>query len=134
METDTILLAVVGAHLTGQPLNKQLTERGATLVKTCRTAPDYRLYALAQTVPPKPGLERVAAGAGFAIDVEVWQMPLIHFGSFVGLIPAPLGIGTLRLEDGSEVKGFICESYALREAVDISAHGGWRAYLQEPRD
>lgn len=121
-------VAVVGAHLAGQPLNGQLVERGAQLVRACRTAPAYRLYALANTQPPKPGLARVADG-GAAIEVEVWEMPTEHFGSFVGLIPGPLGIGTLALDDGSEVKGFICEPHALASATDITVHGGWRAYL-----
>jgi allophanate hydrolase len=121
---------VVGAHLTGQPLNKQLTELGATLVKSCRTTKEYRLYALAGTIPPKPGLLRVGEDQGVAIEVEVWAMPMVHFGSFVALIPAPLGIGTLVLEDGTEVKGFICEPYVLDKAKDISVHGGWREFLR----
>jgi allophanate hydrolase len=125
-----IEVAVVGAHLTGQPLNPQLTERGATLVRSGHTAPDYQLYALAGTVPPKPGLKRVAAGTGAAIEIEIWAMPVAQFGSFMSLVSAPLGIGTLRLDDGSEVKGFICEPYALETAEDISHHGGWRAYLR----
>ena len=131
MAPSEIFVAVVGAHLTGQPLNSQLTERQARLVKTCRTAPEYRLYALEGTVPPKPGLERLANGvAGYAIEVEVWAMSPESFGSFVALIPSPLGIGTLRLEDGSDVKGFICEPYALAAAEEISPFGGWRAYLK----
>jgi allophanate hydrolase len=134
MSTGAVIhLAVVGAHLSGQPLNGQLTERGASLVRAVKTAPDYRLYALAGTVPPKPGLQRVAAGTGFAIELEVWAMPEEQFGSFMKLVPAPLGIGTLRLEDGSEVKGFICEPFALESAQDISRYGGWRAYLLDSR-
>jgi len=127
--SSTIQLAVVGAHLSGQPLNHQLTDRGATLVRATHTAPEYRLYALSGTVPPKPGLRRVAPGAGLAIEVEVWSMPEEKFGSFLQLVPAPLGIGTLVLEDGSQVKGFICEPYALESAEDISHYRGWRAYL-----
>jgi allophanate hydrolase len=122
-----VQLAVVGAHLLGQPLNHQLTERGARLVRTARTAPSYRLFALPGTEPPKPGLVR--DGAGASIEVEVWEMPESDFGSFVAAIPAPLGIGTLELEDGAHVKGFLCESYATRDARDISSYGGWRAYL-----
>ena len=80
-------------------------------------------------MPPKPGLLRVKASEGAAIIVEVWAMPVAHFGSFVSLIPAPLGIGTLTLEDGREVKGFICEAWAIAEAQDITALGGWRAYI-----
>lgn len=125
----TVKVAVVGAHLSGMPLNGQLTERGATLVGKTRTAPDYRLFALPDTTPPKPGLLRVAAGAGHAIALEIWEMPVAHYGSFVALIPAPLGIGTLRLEDGSAVQGFLCEPLALEGATDISALGGWRAYM-----
>ncbi len=124
-----IEIAVVGAHLTGQPLNGQLTERGATLVKTTRTAPDYELYVLKGTIPLKPGLKRVSPGTGNAIEVEVWAMPMNHVGSFIQLIPEPLGIGTLRLADETTVKGFICEPYALEAAELISSYGGWRGYL-----
>jgi allophanate hydrolase len=126
-----IRIAVVGAHLSGQPLNHQLTGRSATLVRTCRTAPMYRLYALPGTEPPKPGLVREAPGA--AIEVEIWEMPALHYGAFVAAIPAPLGIGTVELGDGSRVQGFLCESYATRGARDISSFGGWRAYLASPR-
>ena len=124
-----VRVAVVGAHLSGMPLNSQLTERGARLVATTQTAPDYRFYALPGTVPPKPGLVRVAAGTGGAIAVEVWEMPAAHYGSFVALIPAPLGIGTLTLADGASVQGFICESLATQGAQDITHLGGWRAYI-----
>ena len=99
---DRIDVAVVGAHLSGQPLNFQLQERGATLVKTCKTASDYRLFALANT--PKPGLLKEPGFEGPGIEVEVWSMPAREFGSFVGSFPGPLGIGTLTLEDGSEVR------------------------------
>ena len=119
----------MGAHLSGMPLNWQLTDRQARLVRTTRTAPDYRLYALPDSTPPKPGLLRVAAGSGHAIALEIWDMPVAHYGSFVALIPAPLGIGTLRLDDGTSVQGFLCEPEALTHAQDISALGGWRAYI-----
>jgi allophanate hydrolase len=131
----TVEVAVVGAHLSGLPLNHQLTSRNARLLRTCRTAAAYRLYALPDSSPPKPGMVRVsgknAAGPseGAAIEVEVWQMAESQFGGFVAGIPAPLGIGTLTLEDGSEVKGFVCEHHALVAARDISAFGGWRSYL-----
>ncbi len=125
----SVRVAVVGAHLSGMPFNSQLIERGATLVSTASTAADYRLYALPGTTPPKPGLLRVAAGQGSAIALEVWDMPLQHYGSFVALIPAPLGIGTLTLADGSRVQGFVCEPEALYDAEDISHWGGWRAYM-----
>jgi allophanate hydrolase len=125
----TVRIAVVGAHLSGMPLNGQLTQRGATLVRAAETAPDYRLYALAGTTPPKPGLVRVAPGGGRPIALELWDMPMEHYGSFVAQIPAPLGIGTLALADGSAVQGFLCEAHATAGAQDISQHGGWRAYL-----
>ncbi len=125
----TLMVAVVGAHLSGMPLNAQLTERGAALVQATETAPDYKFFALPGTVPPKPGLLRVGPGQGSSIAVEVWQMPVVHYGSFVALIPAPLGIGTLTLADGSTVQGFICEPQALQGALDITHLGGWRAYI-----
>jgi allophanate hydrolase len=125
----SVKVAVVGAHLSGMPLNAQLTERGATFVRTAQTAPDYRLHALPGTTPPKPGLVRVAPGTGNAIALEIWDMPLAHYGSFVAMIPPPLGIATLVLADGSGVQGFVCEAEAATGAQDISHHGGWRAYL-----
>jgi allophanate hydrolase len=128
---DMLPIAVVGAHLSGMPLNGQLTERGATLLRATTTAAAYRLHALPGTVPPKPGLRRVAdaeAGAGVAIALEVWAVPLAQVGSFLALIPPPLGLGSVELADGTWVKGFICEGHALAGAQDVSSHGGWRAY------
>ncbi len=125
---NSIKVAVVGAHLSGQPLNSQLVERNATLLETTRTAAGYRLYALANTSPPKPGLVFDGTGAG-NIEVEIWEMDEGAFGSFVALIPSPLGIGTLTLADGRTVQGFLCESHAVRGAEDITAFGGWRAWL-----
>jgi allophanate hydrolase len=122
-------VAVVGAHLSGMPLNNQLVERHATLVASTHTSPDYKLFALPNTQPPKPGLLRVASGSGSPIDVELWEIPQAHFGSFVALVPEPLGIGNLKLADGSTVKGFICEPLALEGANDISSFGGWRNYV-----
>ncbi|HEJ6968531.1 TPA: allophanate hydrolase [Serratia marcescens] len=122
-----VRLAVVGAHLSGMPLNVQLTQRDAVRVEQTVTAPCYRLYALADTEPLKPGLARVAQGA--AIRLELWDIPLARFGEFVAEIPAPLGIGTLLLADGRRVKGFICEAWALEGATDITEFGGWRDYL-----
>ncbi|MEO7578307.1 MAG: allophanate hydrolase [Massilia sp.] len=124
----TVQLAVVGAHLEGMPLNWQLVERGARKLISTRTQANYRLYALAGSVPPKPGLERVASG-GAAIEVEVWELPLRTFGEVVAEVPAPLGIGSLELADGRWVKGFICEPHALADAQEITRHGGWRAFL-----
>jgi allophanate hydrolase len=123
-----IEVAVVGAHLSGQPLNVQLQERSARLKRTARTAPGYSFYALAGTVPAKPGLVFDGKGAG-GIEVEIWEMDAEAFGSFVALIPPPLGIGTLKLADESLVKGFLCEPHAVQSATDITAYGGWRAWL-----
>jgi allophanate hydrolase len=119
---------VCGAHLSGLPLNKQLLERDAWLVATTRTAPIYRFYALPGGPPFRPGLVQVAEN-GVAVDVEVWRVPVAHFGSFVAGIPAPLGIGKVKLADGSQVSGFLCESLGVAGATDISALGGWRQYL-----
>ena len=127
-----IELAVCGAHLSGLPLNHQLTERGATLLRRAATAPDYRLYALPGGPPARPGLVQTPGGGG-AIDVEVWGMPAQRFGDFVAGIPAPLGIGKLRLADGSLVSGFVCEAHAVAGATDITAWGGWRAWLAHAR-
>jgi len=126
----TLAVAVVGAHLSGLPLNGQLVERGATLMEATTTAARYRLHALPGTVPPKPGLVRTGLDeSGHAIAVEVWRMPLRHVGSFLALIPPPLGLGSIELADGRWVHGFLCEAHALVDAPDVSRHGGWRAYL-----
>jgi allophanate hydrolase len=122
-------LAVVGAHLTGQPLNPQLTQRGARLKKTCRTGRGYRLYALAGTGTPKPGLARDDQFQGPGIEVEVWNVPENEFGGFVAEIPGPLGIGNATLDSGESVKCFICEPYAISNATEITHFGGWRNYL-----
>jgi allophanate hydrolase len=122
-------IAVVGAHLSGEPLNGQLTSRGGSLVASTQTAPVYRLVAL-PTDPPKPGLTRVVPGtegAG-AVEVEVWELDAAGFGSFVDEIPAPMCIGRVRLADGTDVAGFLCEPIATAGAPDITAYGGWRAY------
>jgi allophanate hydrolase len=126
----TLPIAVVGAHLSGLPLNGQLTERGATLREATRTAPHYRLYALPNTSPPKPGLMRASAHEnGAAIEVEVWELPLAAVGSFLALIAPPLGLGSIELADGRWVHGFVCEAHALAAARDVTAFGGWRAFL-----
>ncbi len=124
----TVQVAVVGAHLDGQPLNWQLLERGARKREGTTTSANYALSALPDTVPPKPGLARVAGG-GRMIEVEVWEMPLRRFGEFVAEVPPPLAIGSVELQDGRWVKGFVCEPAALTGATDISHFGGWRAYL-----
>ena len=122
-------LAVVGAHLTGQPLNSQLTTKGGRLIRTTHTADCYRCYALAGTTPLKPGLARGAAGSGAPIEVEIWSLAPAAWAEFVAAIPPPLGVGTLQLSDGTTVKGFIAEPAALVGAADITAFGGWRTYL-----
>jgi len=122
-------IAVVGAHMSGLPLNKQLTDRSGRLERAARTAPHYRLYALPGGPPHRPGLVRVPDG-GVSIELEVWSLVPRQFGAFVAEIPAPLGIGTIELADGSSVQGFLCESYATKDAKDITAFGGWRAYIK----
>ena len=125
----SVALAVAGAHLTGQPLNHQLTDRGARLARTTTTAPVYRLVAL-DTVPPKPGLVHVPDGAaGGAIEVEVWELPPAGFAGFVAGLPRPMAIGQVALADGTSVPGFLCEPAAVEGAADITATGGWRAHL-----
>lgn len=121
-------LAVVGAHLTGMPLNGQLTACGATLVHRTATAPDYRLFSLPGEGARRPGLVRVPVG-GVPIEVEVFALPLTEVGAFLQLVPAPLAIGTVRLADGSSVHGFLCEEIATADALDISDFGGWRAFV-----
>jgi allophanate hydrolase len=122
-------LAVVGAHLRGQPLNHQLSNRGAQFVTATATAPFYRLYHLANTTPPKPGLVRVEEKLEQGIDIEVWSLDRQAFGDFVSEVPPPLAIGTLELASGKKVKGFLCEPCALDGAKDITQHHGWRSYL-----
>lgn len=124
---DRIRLAVVGAHLEGMPLHWQLTSRKAAFVGATETAPTYRLYAMADSVPPKPALVHDASGA--AIKVEVYELDAAAFGTFVAEVPPPLAIGTVTLADGSSVKGFVAEPRAMTGAEDITALGGWRAYI-----
>jgi len=122
-------LAVVGAHLSGMPLNHELVARGAVFLRETTTAPDYRLYALAATKPAKPGLLRVQEGQGVPVVIETWALSPAAFGEFVAAIPSPLGIGTLRLSDGGSVKGFLVEAEAVRGARDISDYRSWRAFV-----
>ncbi|MDX6766782.1 MAG: amidase family protein [Candidatus Methylacidiphilales bacterium] len=123
-----IELAVVGAHLKGLPLHHQLVKLGARFLKLTRTAPTYKLYVLPDSTPPKPGMVRVNAG-GASIEVETYALSPEAFGQFVAQIPSPLGIGTITLEEGETVKGFLCEPAALESAPEITAYGGWRGYL-----
>jgi allophanate hydrolase len=126
--TAEIHLVVCGAHLEGQPLHHQLSERRARLVARTATAPRYRMHELA-TDPPKPGLVRVPPGQGASIEVEVWALEATGFGSFVAAVPPPLTIGTVELADGTWAKGFLCEGHALAGTTDITHRGGWRAWL-----
>jgi allophanate hydrolase len=123
-----VRVAVCGAHLSGLPLNSQLTSRSARLVSSTRTAPEYRLYALSGGPPKRPGMVRVGQ-RGSSIEVEVWELPAREFGSFVAGIPSPLGIGTIRLADNSMVQGFLCEAVAVTGSEDITHYGGWRSYV-----
>jgi allophanate hydrolase len=129
-EGDEIAIAVVGAHLSGMALNSELLALGGRLLKSAATAPDYQLYAL-DTTPAKPGMLRVAAGKGYQIELEVWALPAAAFGHFVAAIPPPLSIGTVRLADGSGVKGFIVEPADIADARDISSFGGWRKFVAQ---
>ena len=122
-------LAVVGAHLTGLPLNHQLLDRGAIYIETVETAPDYALFELADFNPPRPGLVCVGENRGVSIETEIWALSERAFGSFVAAVPPPMTIGNIRLKDGRRVKGFLCEEFATHGAEPISAHGGWRNYL-----
>ncbi len=126
---DEIELAVCGAHMSGLPLNRELTALGARFLREARTAPAYRLYSLAGGPPRRPGLVRTAAGA--AIHVEVWALPRARFGDFIAGVPAPLSIGTLVLADGTPPKGFLCEPAGLADAVDVTEIGNWRLVLAE---
>ncbi|MBR1230821.1 allophanate hydrolase [Bradyrhizobium sp. AUGA SZCCT0182] len=127
---DEIAIAAVGAHLSGMALNGELTDLGGRLLEEASTAPDYKLYAL-DTTPPKPGMLRVEAGAGSSIKLELWALSAAAFGKFVAAIPPPLSIGTIRLADGRGVKGFLVEPAAVTGARDISAFGGWRAFMAQ---
>jgi allophanate hydrolase len=128
-----IAVAVVGAHLSGMPLNGELKSFGARFLEQTTTAPDYRLFALAATSPPKPGLLRVAAGSGQPIALEIWAIPAEKFGGFVDAVPPPMSIGTLMTADGRAVKGFLVEAVATHGARDISAFGGWRAFMAQAK-
>jgi allophanate hydrolase len=127
---DEIAIAVVGAHLSGMALNGELLALNGRLLEATTTAPDYTLHALS-TTPPKPGMLRVDAGAGTAIKLELWALSAAAFGKFVAAIPAPMAIGTVRLADGRDVKGFLVEPIATAGARDISGFGGWRAFMAE---
>jgi allophanate hydrolase len=128
-----VAIAVVGAHLSGMPLNGELKAMGGRFLEETTTSDDYRLYALPETTPPKPGLIRVAQGQGAAIMLEIWALSAEGFGRFVAAVPPPLSIGTITLADGRTVHGFLVEAQGIVGARDISSFGGWRAFMQETR-
>ncbi len=128
-----VAIAVVGAHLSGMPLNNELRAIGGRLLERATTAPHYRLYALSGTKPAKPGLLRVKNGAGTSIEVEVWALSESAFGRFVAAVPPPLSIGTLELDQGRSVKGFLVEAEGVADAHDISSFGGWRAFMAQEK-
>ncbi len=125
-----IAIAVVGAHMSGMPLNRELTSLGARFLEAAHTAPDYRLFAISGAPPARPGMLRVA-NDGASIALEIWALPADGFGRFVAAIPAPLSIGTVTLADGRAVKGFLVEPEGARGARDISSFGGWRAFVAQ---
>ena len=131
--SDRMKIAVAGAHMTGEPLNYQLTTRDGRFIRNAKTAPSYQLFALPGTSPPKPGMVRVGAETGRSIDLEVWELPVAEFGSFLKEVPSPLTIGMIHLSDGRVVKGFLCEEVTAKEALNISEFGGWKAYLKSLR-
>ena len=124
---DEIAVAMVGAHMSGLPLNGEVTRLGGRFLFASKTAPNYRFYSLAGGPPARPGLVRNLGGG--SIDLEVWALPKTSFGAFMAGIPQPLGIGTIDLVDGTSVKGFLCEPAGLEGAVEITGFGGWRAYM-----
>ncbi|MEO1103224.1 MAG: allophanate hydrolase, partial [Pseudomonadota bacterium] len=128
---DALAIAVCGAHMSGMALNGELTSRGGRFIRAARTAHDYSLYALPGGPPHRPGLVRAQNGAGGAIEVEVWALPLAEVGGFLAGIPAPLGIGTVDLEDGTSAKGFLCEAAAVAQARDVTAFGSWRKVVAQ---
>ena len=123
----TVLLAVCGAHLAGQPLNYQLTDKGGVFVEATSTAPSYRMFALSNDPASRPGLIRHDDGA--SIYLEVWELPAVEVGAFIDTIKAPLGVGRIELANGTNVMGFLCEEYATRDALDITEYGGWQSYI-----
>ena len=129
-----VAIVAVGAHLSGMALNHELLTLGGRLMSATSTAPDYKLFALKGTTPPKPGMLRVEANTGAAIQVEVWALSVEAFGQFVAAIPSPLSIGSVKLADGSSAKGFLVEAAAIAGARDITSFGGWRAFMAAPKE
>ncbi len=131
MKAELVDLVVIGAHLSGQPLNGELRALGATRAGTVETASAYRLWAL-DTEPPKPGLLRVRSG-GAAVRGEHWRLGAAAFGAFVAALPAPMTIGSVELDDGRRMPGFLVEAFAVEGARDITAYGGWLASVDGAR-
>jgi allophanate hydrolase len=121
-------IVVCGAHMRDLPLNKQLLERNAVFRESVLTASCYRFYALPGGPPFRPGLVRVGHDGG-KIAAEIWALPAEHWGDFIALIPSPLAIGSVLLDDGRSIKGFVCEAFATEGANDITALGSWRTFL-----
>ena len=122
---DETALFCLGAHMSGLPLNHQLTSRGGRFVREAATAPEYRLHAIG----PRPGLLRVAPGTGgAAVAGEVWAVPTAVIGDLLAEVPAPLSFGTVELDHGPCL-GFLAEAAGIDGMPDITALGGWRAYL-----
>lgn len=128
MREDEILVGVCGAHMSGLPLNWQLTDLEASLVKKTKTKVGYRLYVLENKDPIRPGMV-YDENSQYQIEVEVWSMPVQNFGAFMKQIQSPLGIGSVFLEDGSFVYGFLCESDYIKDAKEISELGSWRRFI-----
>ena len=124
-----VRVSVAGAHLRGQPLHPALKKTGARFVGTARTAPNYRFMAFLDLDPPRPGLLRVDKQGG-AVTLEIYDLPMEGFGRLVASVAPPLAIGTVELEDGTAVKGFLCESAPAARARDITDFGGWLAFRE----
>ena len=130
-QADMIEIAVCGAHMSGLPLNGHLTGLGATFLRKAQTTREYKFYALAGGPPARPGLVKIAGSHAGSIALEIWSLPTAAFGTFMKGIPAPLGIGTIDLSDGTHVKGFLCEPSGLDGAVDITKLADWRTFLAQ---
>jgi allophanate hydrolase len=133
VRSDELVIAVVGAHMSGMALNGEVIALGGRFLQRSRTAGDYRLFALEGGKVSRPGLLRVGQGVGQPIELEIWALPAEGFGRFVAAVPPPLSIGTIALHDGSTVKGFLVEAQATVGARDITSSGGWRAFLAAQR-
>ena len=128
MNENEILIGLCGAHMSGLPLNWQLTDLDASLVKKTQTKKGYRLFVLENKDPIRPGMI-YDSSCNSQIDVEVWSMPIENFGKFMKQIQSPLGIGSVYLDDESSVYGFLCESDYLKEAKEISEMKSWRTHI-----